>query len=139
MPLVDPKAPIRPTTRRWFGLSLGVLLAFIGWLVGHSSGSWAMPVRIIVWFLAVGLVATYYAIPASQITIIRLWQYLTLPLAWTVGHLLLLLAFYGVFLPIGLVLRFLGYDPLKLRQTDSDSDWMPREAPKSLDQYFKQF
>jgi len=53
----------------------------------------------------------------------------------------LAILFYGVFTPIGAVMRLAGKDPLRLkRDPGSPSYWLPRQppgpAPDSLDQQF---
>ena len=142
MPLVDVTTPPSARTQRWFGLSLAALLGLVGFAVGHAaagSSGWPQVARTTLWGIAALLAAVYYLVPRSQIIIIRLWQYLTLPLAWTIGHALMLLAYFGVFLPIGLLLRLSGHDPLKLRARDTDSEWIARTKPESVARYFRQY
>lgn len=135
MVLVDLSKPPSRSMQRWFGASLAVLLMLLGYLSGHMSDI----VRYGLWAAGILVALVYYCLPRSQVPIIRAWQYLTWPLAWAISHLLLALAFFGVFLPIGLMLRCWGYDPLKLRQQDAESDWIERKKPTDVTRYFKQF
>ncbi len=135
MPLVDlSQAPSR-SMQRWFGLSLAILLAIVAFSVSrlNVSAGWILGAIA----LAVG--ATYYLIPATQLPIIRSWQIITFPVAWTVGHILFGIVFWLVVLPLGLVLRMLNYDPLRLRQRNATSNWQDRSADRPADSYFKQF
>lgn len=120
--------------QRWFGASLGGLFLLLAWLLGLTGiGLFAMLV------IAACIPITYYAIPSSQVPIIRAWQIVTYPIAFVVSHILLAITFYFVFLPIGLLLRLTGYDPLQLRCDDETTAWRSREKTTDINRYFKQF
>lgn len=136
MPLVDLKAAPSKSMQRWFGLSLAVLLG----LIALAIRSWGQLAFGGLLTLACGLGVVYYSIKKSQVPIIRAWQYATYPIAWVVGHLLFGCVFFGIVLPIGLVMRILGYDPLRLRPSQRASNWQDRNPQaKSTDSYFRQF
>jgi hypothetical protein len=144
MPLVDLKAPPTATTRRWFGVSLAGLLLLLGFFLGgfflgRGAADWAYGARMSLWCLAVAIALVYYTYPACQLAIIRSWLFITYPIAWTMGHLLLLITYLIVFLPISFVLKCTGYDPLKLSRGNSDSNWTRRLKSRSASEYFKQF
>jgi len=48
---------------------------------------------------------------------------LTYPIGWVVSHVLLGSIFYLLFLPIGLVLRMTGHDPLQRKPPVGSSLW----------------
>ena len=135
MPLIDLKAQPSRSMQRWFGLSLALFLLLLCYLLQHLGKE----LSIILFAGAVVTGLTYYLIPRSQIAIIRGWQYLTFPLAFVLGHVLMGVTFFGVFLPIGIVLRLRGYDPLKLRKREVESDWQQREPPPKAARYYQQF
>ena len=56
------------------------------------------------------------------------------------GHVLLLLVFYGVVTPIGLVLRLAGRDPMH-RKLDraAATYWVRRPQPQGVERYFRQY
>ena len=101
------------------------------------------PVAEVVFLLAIGcsiaLCVVYYLLPATQLTIIRWWQRLSFPLAWVLSHVLLLSVYFGIVLPIGLGLRLVGYDPLRLRSMRRESEWIERTPNRSVARYFRQF
>ncbi len=135
MPLVDLQAPPSEATRRWFGLSLCIVLLFLALLLGNLGDA-----LTIVLLVAAGLVlAAYYGRPGWQLPIIRGWQIMTFPIAWIVGQFLLSLIFFGVVLPIGLLLRLFRYDPLRLRKTGQTNHWQDRPPAPTSDRYFQQF
>jgi hypothetical protein len=68
------------------------------------------------------------------------WMALALPIGWTVSHLLLVIVYYIVLTPIGLLMRLVGFDPLERRlDRSANSYWIAHEPPADARQYFKQF
>jgi Saxitoxin biosynthesis operon protein SxtJ len=68
------------------------------------------------------------------------WMVLAFPIGWTVSQVMLLVMFYGLFTPIGLVFRLIGRDPLdRTRPSRRESYWVPKPTPADLRRYFKQF
>ena len=64
----------------------------------------------------------------------------TLPVGWMVSFILLAIFYFLLLTPLGLVFRLVGRDPLR-RKFDSatNSYWLTRHPPDSLDRYFHQF
>ena len=68
------------------------------------------------------------------------WMILAFPIGWTVSQVMLALMFYGLFMPIGLLFRLLGRDPLhRARRPGVESYWTPKPAPAGPKSYFRQF
>lgn len=135
MPLIDLNSKPSPTMQRWFGLSLAAFLGLLAWLLPLPTSG-----QIALGCIAALVAVAYYAVRSLQIPTIRGWQYLTFPIAFVVSHLLLLLTYYCVFLPIGLLLRATGYDPLHLKAKSSDdSTWIPKSPKSDAASYFKQY
>jgi hypothetical protein len=63
----------------------------------------------------------------------------TFPIGWVVSRLVLLVIFYVVITPIGLLLRFTGYDSLRLKRRSVDSHWEPKKTPRDVMTYVRQF
>jgi hypothetical protein len=60
----------------------------------------------------------------------RLWTRLGVLMGKVVSPIALGLLFYAVFTPMGLVMRLVGKDPLRLRlDRQADTYWIPREPP----------
>ncbi|WP_236695942.1 SxtJ family membrane protein [Rhodopirellula islandica] len=135
MPLIDLQAPPSPSMRRWFGLSLGLLLIIASFLIS-DFGHWLNSALLVTGLV---VVTVYYAWPTSQQPIIRGWQHATYPIAFCVGHLLLGTIYFFVLTPIALMLRTTGHDPLNLQQEGRSSNWNDRQSTPTPDQYFKQF
>ena len=68
------------------------------------------------------------------------WMVLAFPIGWTVSQVMLLLMYWGLFVPIGLIFRLIGRDALhRARRPGVESYWIPKPAPADVKNYFKQF
>ncbi len=138
-------------TLRQFGL-VGMLAAAVlaGWTwwgngvlwyrltpatAGAAAGAFAVIAAIF------GLLA--WLRPQSLQPVYFTMNLLALPIRTVVSLLLLLTIFYGLLLPIGLVFRLLGHDPLRRSRRQSkangDSCWQPRSQPASKARYYDQY
>ena len=135
MPLLHMTAEPSARTRRWFGLSLSLLIGLVGYLLQptHAAVLWS--------FAACGaaLAVVYYTFPKTQLPVIRTWQWLTAPIAWSMGHALLLSVYWCILLPLAIVLRLRRHDPLALRKVDRTSNWVDRAPQRTSSRYFKQY
>ncbi|MGI9471517.1 MAG: hypothetical protein ACR2NZ_08305 [Rubripirellula sp.] len=91
------------------GLAGGVI-AVVGWI----SPNWIKPL-----FLLLSLIA--------------------IPIGWVIGELAMLLIYFAVFLPFGLIFRLINRDALH-RGLDHDSKtyWTPKKQPSSVASYYRQ-
>lgn len=68
------------------------------------------------------------------------WMVLAFPIGWTISQVMLVLMFFGLFTPFGLVFRLIGRDPLqRSRRLDRESYWETKPITTDLKRYFKQF
>ena len=129
-----------PSTKmlRQFGLSLLILCAVVAGIVWWKLSFTAMAVAL----LAVGVVALLVGLIAPKVLrpVYVAWMITFFPVAWTVSHTTLLLIYYLVFTPVGLVMRLVGYDPLK-RKWDrrTTTYWEDHDPPAKPSRYFRQF
>jgi hypothetical protein len=62
------------------------------------------------------------------------------PIGWVVSELALLVLFFAVVLPIGLILRALGHDPLDRRlDRQASSYWQRKKPPGGVASYFRRW
>jgi len=83
---------------------------------------------------AAGVAATFAVIAMMKPTLLaslnRLWIKLGLLLGKVVSPVALGVLFFGVFFPIGIVMRIAGKDPLRLkRDANAASYWIARKPP----------
>ncbi len=132
-----PRNPDSRTLRQFAGLCLVIFGGFALWngLVRDR------PVLALVWgALAVGIGVPGLIAPKLVRPVFVGWMVLAFPIGWAVSHLILAVMFYGLFTPIGLLMRLFGRDPLSLRPgPPSDSYWTPKSTPADVRRYFRQY
>jgi hypothetical protein len=112
---------------RSFGIVMAVfftVVAILPALHGQllSIRWWAAALAAV--FLALALLWSEFLRPLN-----RLWQKLGLLLSKIVGPIVLSLVFFAVVTPVGLLMRALGKDPLRLDRNTSTTYWIVREPP----------
>jgi fatty acid desaturase len=117
---------------RQFGALLAVVsLSMAAWRGSHG-GDWRALAAVAVMAAAVTLVR-----PEALRLVFVGWLMLAFPIGWVVGRVALAIIFFGVFMPVGMVLRLIGRDPLR-RQRAEGTYWTRRPRAKSAD-YFRQY
>jgi hypothetical protein len=104
---------------QWLGRERGelaVALAVAG--VACGLAGWLMP-RLFRWVYTGAMIVVF-------------------PIGFLVSQIVLLLVFYGVFLPVGLMLRARGWDPLR-RHARKSSGWETRQNAGDRRRYFRQY
>jgi hypothetical protein len=102
------------------GAAAAIALAVVGWIVG-----WLQP-RLLRPVFVGCMIASY-------------------PFAWVLSHVLLAAIFFLIIVPVGVVMRLAGRDPLARKfDRSAASYWKPRDAgsnprPDDPARYFRQF
>jgi hypothetical protein len=117
---------VEGSSDRAFGLVFaGVFLVIAGWPWFHGEALRWWAVGAVLVFALLALVK-----PALLARLNRLWIKLGILLGKVVSPIALGILFYGVFTPIGIMMRLAGKDPLRLQLApDADSYWIPRVPP----------
>ena len=114
-------------SERSFGIVFAIVLGLIGaWpaLRGGEPRLWLLA-------LASAFIATAILIPIILRPFNYLWFRFGLALNKIMSPIVLGLIFYGAFLPIGLVLRAVGKNLLRLkREPEEGSYWSDRQSPE---------
>ena len=109
-----------------FGIVFFIVFVVIGLWPLIKDGQvrwWALGLATI--FLLAALLVPKVLAPLN-----RVWMKFGLLLAAVISPIFLGILFYLVFTPIGLFLRLLGMDPLKLKlDRNADSYWIDRDPP----------
>lgn len=67
-------------------------------------------------------------------------SFVTFPIGWIISQLVLLVMFYAILTPVGLLLRWRGRDELQVRKDSArTSYWHDRGDPPPPENYLKQF
>ena len=122
---------------RKFGLLVGGVFAALGlvlWLRHRPSCPYFLAAGALL--IGFGLVA-----PRALKYVYIAWMFLAIVLGFVVSNVLLVLFFFVVMTPIGLVARAVGKDFLSLKlQRAAPTYWIPRERKtKSPSEYERQF
>jgi len=115
------------------GMILGLIAIYLWY---RTSGVWVYLGGVAGIFLTIGLI-----LPIALRPIYVVWMLLARLLAFVNTHILLALVFYTLFLLIGVVMRFLRYDPLDRRLDSKRQSYWNRRADTLLarDHYERQF
>lgn len=121
-----------------FGAIWLVFFSVVGGIVLYKSGS--MQAASIVWGLAGLVPAVGWLVPAFMRIVYLGMAYASYPIGFVISHLILVFVYYVVLTPIGVVMRWFGYDPMERRiDENAESYWCEREQDDSLKRYFRQF
>jgi len=123
-----------------FGILLGPLCAVVAWLLRDAAPG----VTRTLWLAAVPVALVGGTLAALKPELMRrfyvAWMVAVYPIGWTVSHVVMAIVYYGVITPLGLIMRLVGYDPMR-RQADSDvtTYWIKREPTRDPKRSFRQF
>ena len=68
------------------------------------------------------------------------WMIVAFPIGWTISLIMLAFVYYMVFLPVGLMSRLAGRDPLGLkREHEHTSYWIPNTTATDIRRYFRTY
>lgn len=122
---------------RQFGLIMaGMLTLMFGlvlpWLWSDHWWTWPFPTA--------GLFAlAALTLPAALEPIYHAWMKLALVLAWINSRVILGIAFFLVLMPIGLVFKVMGRDPMARRLGDAEEPYRRVKTPRGAEHYRKPF
>lgn len=126
----------RPTDRRLrqFGATCFVALPGVGWIWGGGTAT-------VLLLASIGLVLALAGMAAPTILkpIFLALTLVTAPIGMVVGEFALLLVYFGVFLPFGLVFRIVRRDGLQLRlERKRKTYWQAKKQPSNVASYYRQ-
>jgi hypothetical protein len=134
---LDRADEVKGSSDRSFGITFAAVGAVVGrWalLNGQAPRWWLLAVAVAL--LAVSFTAAHLLRPLNKI-----WLKVGLLLNKVVSPIVLGILFYAVIAPMGLAMRLMGKDPLRLRlEPAAPSYWIVREppgpSPKSMSRQF---
>jgi len=128
--------PERKQLRQFAGIWFPAFCALLGWIIGAKSGQWT---TVQMGWAVCGLLSVAGIVHPPTIRPVFVGLILlTYPIGWVVSHLLLGAIFYLLFLPIGLVLRWTGHDPLQLKPPQGKSLWKSPVGKTDAASYLRQ-
>ncbi len=120
------KHETRGSSDRSFGILFALLFVAIALLPAVRGG----PVRLWAFIPSAGFLIAAFARPSLLRPLNKLWLKIGLVIGRVVNPVVMAVMFYLVFTPLGLFLRLMGKDPLRLRfDPDASSYWIERRPP----------
>ena len=116
---------VRAASDRQFGVVAGVFLVAVAVWPALRHGK--IRVAVLGAGLAIWLVAAVAPLMLHPLN--RAWTALGLLLARVMNPVVMAALFFLVFTPMGLLLRLLGKDPLRLRRSADATYWIERKPP----------
>jgi len=132
--------PWRPASRilRQFAVCWMLFVGLLAYRIGGHHEYFVVGVVLAALAVGVGLAGLVW--PAAVRLLFVALTVATFPIGWIVSRILLAVLFYGVFTPVGLVMRWLGRDALDLRpQAGRSTYWEPKLAAENSRRYFRPF
>jgi hypothetical protein len=134
-----------PTDRqlRQFGVACLILMPLIGWLAtGKPRTLEAANLPVLGGLAGFGLLLAVIAMnkPCVLKPLFLGASLAAMPIGLVVGEVVLVLVFFGVFLPMALVFRLIGRDALQRGlDRNAKSYWQPKAQPRDAGSYYRQF
>jgi hypothetical protein len=130
--------PSRSELRQFAGIWFPALLGAVGALVLWRTHS--LPWATALWGVAAMVAFVGLLKPEFIRPVFVTWMSMAYPVGWTISHLLLAAIFYLVITPVGLVMRALGYDPMRrVLDRSAKTYWFVHVPGDGAARYFRQF
>ena len=120
-----------------FGLFMLIAMPILGALLAWKIRSLAP----IYWFAAIGVAieAICIFLPSLGIWLYKAWMGLGFCMGLVMAPIALGIAYYGIFTPMGFLLRLFGRDALQKRKPQTDSFWRAVHHRTEKASYERQF
>lgn len=140
MALIEKRGPSR-SDLRWFGLIFAGFFALLGALSWYRTRSADHhTAAIVLWCVGGGVALIYYAVRPIQRPFYDLLITVAYPIGWVVSHLMIVLVYYGVITPIGVIMRLFGRDSMNRRfDRSATTYWIAHDPGAATKRYFQQF
>ena len=121
-----------------FGLIWLVFFAGFGALMLWRGRPWSLVGPV--WVMAAVVPAIGWIVPAFMRIVYLGMAYLTFPIGFVLSFVLMVIIYYLVLTPVGLIMRIVGYDPIRRAfEPKAQSYWIARSGDDSAKRYFRQF
>jgi hypothetical protein len=130
--------PSRTELRRFALIWFPAFCALVAWIVWRRTASTLAPTVIAATGVLLG--AAGAAVPAVIRPVFLGLTLATFPIGFVVSHVILAVVYFGLFTPMGLLMRAFGRDPMR-RTFDraATTYWVKREPDVDPKRYFKQY
>ena len=120
---------------RQFGRGVGGVLFAIGlWFIWRDRDTW---LTFALLALSGGLLLLSLVAPVLLRYPSRAWMGLAYVLGWVSTRIVLAVVFFGVLMPVGLIMRVFGWDPLRRRAGRQSTYWHPHQGRQLDPKHFE--
>ncbi len=133
----DVRRPVTAKTAQQFGFLLALLTLMVSVNVSWKHGVTGF--ALVLAGLSAGLALLAWANPLVYRTVFSVWMVLVFPVGWTVSRLILAMVYFTILTPIGLFLRWRGYDPLSLKDAAKGTYWETKDPAVPARRYLRQY
>jgi hypothetical protein len=126
-------AVVRRFARIWFPLFVVFLAGVLWWRLD----SLVVP-GVVLGIGALLAISAAVSLETARTIFVGL-QTITYPIGLVISTLALAFLFYGMFTPLGWVMRMAGRDPLRLKARNERSNWLPYQQDDDPAAAFKQY
>jgi hypothetical protein len=121
---------------RQFGILIGICFLIVSYFIFFKYG---LSYFICIFFVLVIFTFSIFK-PAIFNFAYKIWMIIAIILSWIISRIILILFFYMIMTPIGLILRIFKKDILDLRFSNSKTGyWVTKEYSTDKNRYKKQF
>ena len=136
--MIDLNLNPNPKELRQFSIALIVATAVVGGILWWKTGPNPWSVGLWIGGPIAGLVGLAYPVAIKPLFIAL--SVIAFPIGIVVGTLAMMLVYYGIITPIGLVFRLIGRDPLHRRfDRAAPTHWIERKPRAGAKRHFQQF
>lgn len=136
--MIEFKTNLTRGERHVLAALLPILFAWIGWYVAGRTGNTTLGWALFIGAVVVSLVGLAW--PPLLRGLFVAWMALMFPIGWLMSYVILIIIYFGVITPVALLMRLVGFDPLKRRwDRQAKSYWEPHEPSPDKRRYFRQF
>ena len=148
MPLVDINwDPNSRQLRLFAAVGAAMMTGIATWVFLRHGFLWmtlaeptARIVATVLWAVSAAFVVCCAAVPKVILPVYIVLTVVALPIGYVLSMVMMLVVYYGIFTPIGLVFRLIGRDSLHRRfDPQSETYWVSRHTVTDVRRYFRQF
>lgn len=121
-----------------FGAIWLVFFSVVAFLIWRRTGNHT--VAALVFGVAVAVPLVGWILPRFMRCVYLGMTYASFPIGFTISFLLMVVIYYGIVFPLGLMMKICRYDPMTRKLDEAaPSYWIEHKQQKEVKTYFRQF
>ncbi len=116
----------------------GIIGFIVAWRLGCFIGEAHWTPSIVLWCIGSIICVLGQIFPSFIRPVYLTLMLVALPIGFIISGVILVFLYYGLFTPIGLIMRMIGFDSMQ-RKLSGESYWIPRTKDSSISRYYRQY